>query len=184
MRHPPEPDHDRASRDNQGQYRVNSAIRKTEEWYTGDGWYADGPDFAFDYYSSYVFHPMYLETLQNMKDAKAYTRIHYPRYYEQALRRTQKYAVVLVRAVGIHGMSVTFKSHLPEFRTHLTLFRTVVGQRQPWSYACHQTTECLHIRHFLVAAVPVGAYLYKHILLQVAVSHIAEHGISDFVCKV
>lgn len=58
------------------QYRVNSAIRKTEEWYTGDGWYADGPEFAFDYYSSYVFHPMYLETLQNMKDAGAYTRIH------------------------------------------------------------------------------------------------------------
>ncbi len=34
------------------EYRVNSAIRKVEEWYTGDGWYADGPEFAFDYYSS------------------------------------------------------------------------------------------------------------------------------------
>ncbi len=49
------------------EYRVNSAIRKVEEWYTGDGWYADGPEFAFDYYSSYVFHPMYLETLQALK---------------------------------------------------------------------------------------------------------------------
>ena len=44
------------------EYRVNSACRKVEEWYVGDGWYADGPVFAFDYYSSYVFHPMYLET--------------------------------------------------------------------------------------------------------------------------
>ncbi len=37
------------------EYRVNSACRKMEEWYVGDGWYADGPSFAFDYYSSYVF---------------------------------------------------------------------------------------------------------------------------------
>ena len=27
------------------EYRVNSACRKVEEWYVGDGWYADGPDF-------------------------------------------------------------------------------------------------------------------------------------------
>ncbi len=52
------------------------------------------------------FHPMYLETLQNMKDAKAYTRIHYPRYYEQALRRTQKYAVVLERLISPEGHSL------------------------------------------------------------------------------
>ncbi|WP_304958035.1 glycoside hydrolase family 88 protein, partial [uncultured Muribaculum sp.] len=65
------------------EYRVNSAIRKVEEWYTGDGWYADGPEFAFDYYSSYVFHPMYLETLQALKDSKAYTRIHYSNYYNR-----------------------------------------------------------------------------------------------------
>ena len=51
------------------EFRINSACRKVEEWYVGDGWYADGPSFAFDYYSSYVFHPMYLETLQAMVDA-------------------------------------------------------------------------------------------------------------------
>ena len=31
------------------EFRVNTACRKTEEWYVGDGWYADGPVFAFDY---------------------------------------------------------------------------------------------------------------------------------------
>ena len=46
------------------EFRVNTACRKTEEWYVGDGWYADGPVFAFDYYSSYVFHAMYLEKYQ------------------------------------------------------------------------------------------------------------------------
>lgn len=34
------------------EFRVNTACRKVEEWYVGDGWYADGPVFAFDYYSS------------------------------------------------------------------------------------------------------------------------------------
>ena len=84
-------------------YRVNSAIRKVEEWYTGDGWYADGPAFSFDYYSSYVFHPMYLETLQAMKDSKAYTRIEYARYYDRALKRAQKYSIILERFISPEG---------------------------------------------------------------------------------
>lgn len=85
------------------EYRVNSACRKVEEWYVGDGWYADGPHFAFDYYSSYVFHPMYLETLQNMVDAKARTRIDYEKYRERALRRAQKFAIVLERFISPEG---------------------------------------------------------------------------------
>ncbi|MGL5273720.1 MAG: DUF2264 domain-containing protein [Phocaeicola sp.] len=97
-------------------YRINSAIRKVEEWYAGDGWYADGPEFSFDYYSSYVFHPMYLETLQAMKDAKAYTRIHYTKYYERALKRSQKYSIVLERFISpegtfpVVGRSMTYRT--------------------------------------------------------------------------
>lgn len=95
------------------QYRVNSAIRKMEEWYTGDGWYADGPSFAFDYYSSYVFHPMYLETLQAMKDAKAFTRIHYRDYYRRALKRTQKFSIVLERMISPEGTFPVFGRSIP-----------------------------------------------------------------------
>jgi len=95
------------------EYRVNSAIRKVEEWYTGDGWYADGPSFAFDYYSSYVFHPMYLETLQSMKDAGKYTRIHYGKYYDRALRRTQKFSIVLERLISPEGTFPVFGRSIP-----------------------------------------------------------------------
>lgn len=95
------------------QYRVNSAIRKTEEWYTGDGWYADGPDFAFDYYSSYVFHPMYLETLQNMADAKQVTRIQYANYHKRALKRTQKFSIVLERMISPEGTFPVFGRSIP-----------------------------------------------------------------------
>lgn len=85
------------------EYRVNSAVRKTEEWYVGDGWYSDGPVFSFDYYSSYVFHPMYLETLAAMRDAKANTRIDYAKYYDRALPRAQKFAIVLERFISPDG---------------------------------------------------------------------------------
>ncbi len=95
------------------EYRVNSAIRKVEEWYTGDGWYADGPSFAFDYYSSYVFHPMYLETLQNMKDAGRYTRIHYGKYYDRALKRARKFSIVLERLISPEGTFPVFGRSIP-----------------------------------------------------------------------
>ena len=84
-------------------YRVMTTIRKVEEWYVGDGWYADGPVFAFDYYSSYVFHAMYLETLQNMIDAKANTRLDYQKYYDRALKRAQKFAIILERFISPEG---------------------------------------------------------------------------------
>lgn len=84
-------------------FRVMMTIRKVEEWYVGDGWYADGPVFAFDYYSSYVFHAMYLETLQNMIDAKANTRLEYQKYYDRALKRAQKYSIILERFISPEG---------------------------------------------------------------------------------
>lgn len=94
-------------------YRVNSAIRKVEEWYTGDGWYSDGPSFVFDYYSSYVFHPMYLETLQAMKDARAYTRIDYAKYHARALKRAQKYSLILERFISPEGTFPVFGRSIP-----------------------------------------------------------------------
>ena len=85
------------------EFRVNTACRKVEEWYVGDGWYADGPVFAFDYYSSYVFHAMYLETLQAMVDSKYNSRLDYKKYYERALKRAQKFAIILERFISPEG---------------------------------------------------------------------------------
>ena len=89
------------------EYRVNSACRKVEEWYVGDGWYADGPSFAFDYYSSYVFHPMYLETLQAMVDAKVNSRLDYQKYYDR------KYSIILERFISPEGTFPAFGRSIP-----------------------------------------------------------------------
>lgn len=44
--------------------RMDFAIKKHMEWYLGDGWYGDGPEFHFDYYNSYVIQPMLIQVLE------------------------------------------------------------------------------------------------------------------------
>jgi len=43
--------------------RVDYAIKQHEAWYKGDGVYGDGPVFHFDYYNSFVIHPMLLDVV-------------------------------------------------------------------------------------------------------------------------
>ena len=95
------------------EFRVNTACRKVEEWYTGDGWYADGTAFAFDYYSSYVFHAMYMETLQAMADSKFNSRLDYQKYHDRALKRAQKFAIILERFISPEGTFPVFGRSIP-----------------------------------------------------------------------
>ena len=96
-------------------YRVNGAVRKVEEWYVGDGWYSDGQGtFAFDYYTSYVFHAMYLETLAVMRDKRAYGwHINYKDYYDRALKRCQKFSIILERFISRYGTFRVFVRSIP-----------------------------------------------------------------------
>ena len=43
--------------------RVDYALRQHDQWYKGDGIYGDGPQFHWDYYNSFVIHPMLLDVL-------------------------------------------------------------------------------------------------------------------------
>ena len=48
--------------------RVDYALRQHEQWYKGDGAYGDGPAFHWDYYNSFVIHPMLLDVLDACGD--------------------------------------------------------------------------------------------------------------------
>ena len=48
--------------------RIDYAIKQHLLWYKGDGAYGDGPNFHWDYYNSFVIHPMFLEVLKTLKD--------------------------------------------------------------------------------------------------------------------
>lgn len=96
--------------------RIDLTIKKIEEWYVGDGWYSDGTSFHFDYYNSFVIHPMLLEVCEVLKDKKWIA----DSTYEQALKRIQRFSEHLERFIGPEG---TF----PPFGRSLT-YRTAAFQ--------------------------------------------------------
>lgn len=97
--------------------RIDLTLKKMNEWYVGDGWYADGERFHIDYYNAFVIHPMLLEITEILCQAE-YVR---QPVYEQTLKRTQRYSEHLERLISPEG---TF----PPFGRSLT-YRT--GAFQP-----------------------------------------------------
>ncbi|WP_299235102.1 DUF2264 domain-containing protein [uncultured Bacteroides sp.] len=93
------------------EYRIVSALRKIDEWYVGDGWYSDGPRFAFDYYNSFVIQPMYVDCLEARKDSRGWKVS-----YDKAVKRMQRYGVVLERLISpegtfpVFGRSITYRT--------------------------------------------------------------------------
>ena len=86
--------------------RVDYALRQHEQWYRGDGAYSDGPDFHFDYYNSFVIHPMLLDVLDVCRDEM-------PGWKEIAARvelRARRYAAVLERLIAPDGVVSTDRS--------------------------------------------------------------------------
>jgi hypothetical protein len=84
--------------------RVDLALRKINEWYAGDGWYADGPRFHFDYYGSYVIHPMLVGILEVLVATGAKLNSISPdELLEQAFKRMQRYGEHLERLIAPDG---------------------------------------------------------------------------------
>ncbi len=79
--------------------RVDYALRQHDQWYKGDGHYGDGPQFHWDYYNSYVIHPMMLDVLDACRDEM-------PAWKDLASReenRAKRYAAVQERLIAPDG---------------------------------------------------------------------------------
>ena len=79
--------------------RVDYALRQHDQWYKGDGAYGDGPSFHWDYYNSFVIHPMLLDVLDVCRDEM-------PAWKELSARvdeRAGRYAAILERFVAPDG---------------------------------------------------------------------------------
>lgn len=84
--------------------RIDLAVRKINEWYVGDGWYADGPRFHFDHYGSYVIQPMLVEILEVLLATKAtFNSLNAEVLLEQAYKRMQRYGEHLERLIAPDG---------------------------------------------------------------------------------
>jgi hypothetical protein len=84
--------------------RMNVAIRKINEWYVGDGWIKDGEAFHFDYYNSFVMHPMLVEILEVLARANGPFWNGKPAdLLAQAQKRMQRYGEHLERFISPQG---------------------------------------------------------------------------------
>jgi len=79
--------------------RIDYAVREHMNWYKGDGFYGDGPNFHFDYYNSFVIQPMLLEVLQTLKDAGDPVEAN----YDLVLQRSRRYAAIQERLISPEG---------------------------------------------------------------------------------
>jgi hypothetical protein len=79
--------------------RVDYAVRQHDQWYKGDGAYGDGPQFHWDYYNSFVIHPMLLDVLRVFEAEHAAWKDLAPR----ARQRAARYAAVLERLIAPDG---------------------------------------------------------------------------------
>ena len=79
--------------------RIDYALRQHDQWYQGDGTYGDGPALHWDYYNSFVIHPMMLDVLDECQDEE-------PAWTELAVRefeRARRYAAIQERLIGPDG---------------------------------------------------------------------------------
>jgi len=80
--------------------RVEYGIREfSEHWYVGDGMYADGMNFALDYYNSYVIQP-YLATILEVVNKK---NNRYKGYVPKFDKISKRYAEIQERLINTDG---------------------------------------------------------------------------------
>jgi hypothetical protein len=79
--------------------RVDYAVRTLDSWYKGDGIYGDGPQFHFDYYNSYVIHPMLL----NLLDVIGTKSDRWKTFKPRVERRARRYAAIQERLIAPDG---------------------------------------------------------------------------------
>jgi hypothetical protein len=91
--------------------RLFGPLRNFREWYCGDGWYGDGPEFHTDYYNAFVIQPMLVEILDIVGDEAAEWRD----FRKQARARLARHAAVQERFIApdgsfpIVGRSITYR---------------------------------------------------------------------------
>ena len=79
--------------------RVEYALRQHDQWYKGDGTYGDGPALHWDYYNSFVIHPMMLDVL----DACQGEMPAWQEFAARELERARRYAAIQERLIAPDG---------------------------------------------------------------------------------
>jgi hypothetical protein len=79
--------------------RLIGGLRKFRDWYIGDGLYGDGPEFHWDYYNSFVIHPMLIEAL----DVMCAQSPEWQSMWERETARLTRWAAIQERLIAPDG---------------------------------------------------------------------------------
>ena len=121
--------------------RVDYAIRQHEQWYKGDGAYGDGPSFHWDYYNSFVIHPMLLDVL----DAVSAATDEWEPFRDAFMQRAQRYAVIQERLIAPDGSfppigrSLTYRFGAFHLLALMALKRALPPELEPAQVRCALT---------------------------------------------
>lgn len=112
--------------------RLTYGLRRHAEWYQGDGWYGDGPEFHTDYYNSYVIQPMLVEIL----DVIAGEGEEWAQFHAKASARLTRFAAIQERLIAPDGSY------------------PVLGRSIPYRAGAFQGLALAALRHALPPALP------------------------------
>lgn len=121
--------------------RVDYAILKHLEWYKGDSWYGDGNDFHFDYYNSYVIHPLLVDIIREMKDEPAWKGV-----YNIILERAARFSTYqehLISPDGTYplvGRSLTYRFGAFHNLAYMALLHNLEKNITPSQVRCGLTS--------------------------------------------
>lgn len=79
--------------------RLYYGLDEHKKWYLGDGAYGDGPDFHWDYYNSFVIHPMQLDIMKTLNEKNGERK----EEFKTELDRARRYAAVQERLISPDG---------------------------------------------------------------------------------
>jgi hypothetical protein len=130
--------------------RINDYVRRVLDWYKGDGIYGDGKDFHFDYYNSFVIHPMLFDIVKCFPDKFADVK-------NVVQARSSRYAAILERIIAadgsypLVGRSITYRFGAFQLLAQASLQHFLPDDLHPAQVRCALTAV---IKHFTLRATP------------------------------
>lgn len=113
--------------------RLEGCVNRMLGWYEGDGVYGDGELFHFDYYNSFVIHPMLMDVLAVLQQRN--TR--FEPDYGRELNRARRYAEIQERLIAPDGTfpsigrSTTYRFGALQALAQMALMRELPEQLKP-----------------------------------------------------
>jgi hypothetical protein len=113
--------------------RFEDCVSRMLGWYKGDGVYGDGESFHWDYYNSFVIHPMLLDALVILKQKDH----QFDSVYKIELARARRYAQIQERLIAPDGTfpsigrSITYRFGTFHSLAQISLMQQLPAQISP-----------------------------------------------------